>query len=195
VSSKAKTVVVMSDTHARTIDELPTELITAVREADYVIHLGDFTSLDLVNELKRNGNFSGILGNHDDIDLHRELKWRDEIEIGGKKLGLMHGLINPVASRMRMRRSFHNNGHRVNAILYGHTHLPTIKYEKGLLYFNPGSVAGKFPASVKSFGILTIDGTITGKICLLETHSNYGPAMYVFSLIMRGILRTAESIL
>jgi len=195
VSNKATTIVVMSDTHVRTMEELPPKLLAAVRQADYVIHLGDFTSLNLLNEFRRLGNFSGILGNHDEPDLHKELKRIDEIEIGGKKLGLIHGLINPIASRMRMRRSFHNNGHRINAILYGHTHLPTIKFEKDLLYFNPGSVAGKFPASVKSFGLLTIDGTINGKIVILDSHGANGPMMYVPSVIMRRILRMAEAIL
>jgi len=193
--SKAKTVVVMADTHADSLDELPTKLITAVKQADYVIHLGDFTSLGILRELKQISNFYGIWGNHDRSFLRRELKRVEEVEIAGKKFGLIHGLINPIAGRVRMKRSFRKNGNRLHAILYGHTHIPTMKYDNNVFFFNPGSVAGKFPAAVKSFGRLTIDGTIKGEIVILENRNTLGPSMYIPSVIIRNILRTAEALL
>jgi len=189
----AKTVVVMADTHARTLKELPGELLAAVKAADYIVHLGDFTSLELLNDLKKSGKFFGILGNHDDLNLVPELKKMEEVEIGGKKLGLVHGLIVPIASRVRMRRNFHNNGNRIHAILYGHTHIPTIKWENGVFFFNPGSVAGKFPAPIKSFGRLTIDGTIKGEIIVLDNHGANGPLMYLPTIFMRNVIKMVEA--
>ena len=183
----------MADTHVRTLKELPQELLAAIREADYVVHLGDFTSMELLNDLKKSGNFYGILGNHDDLNLHSELKLMEEVEIGGKKLGLIHGLIVPIASRRRMRRNFYNNGNRIQAILYGHTHIPTIKLENGVFFFNPGSVAGKFPAPIKSFGRLTIDGTIKGEIVTLDNRGSNGPLMYLPTVFIRNIIKMVES--
>jgi len=52
VNHTAKTVIVMADTHVRTLKELPQELLTEIEKADYVIHLGDFYSLELLNDLK-----------------------------------------------------------------------------------------------------------------------------------------------
>lgn len=190
---KAKTVVVMADTHARSLSELPEKLLTAIRQADYVVHLGDFTSMELFNELRQMGNFWGITGNHDDPVLQKELNRMEAIEIDGKKIGLIHGLIVPLGSRLRMRRWFKQNKHDVHAILYGHTHLHTVDTVKGTFYFNPGSVAGKFPATSKSFGILTIDGTINHQIVILDSRGANGPWMYLPSLIMRGILRLVEA--
>ena len=182
----------MADTHARALEELPSKLLTAIQESDYVIHLGDFTSLELLNDLRKSGKFYGIRGNHDDLDLHPELNMMEEVEIGDKKLGLIHGLTVPIASRGRMRRYFYNQGSRIHAILYGHTHIPTIKYKKGVYFFNPGSVAGKFPAPIKSFGRLTIDGTINGEIITLENHGSNGPLMCLPTIFMRNVIKMVE---
>jgi hypothetical protein len=103
-----------------------------------------------------------------------------------------HGLIVPIASRRRMRRHFHNNGSRIHAILYGHTHVPTIKYKNGIFFFNPGSVAGKFPAPIKSFGRLTIDGSISGEIITLDEHGANGPLMYLPTVFIRNVIRMVE---
>lgn len=191
----AKTVVVIADTHANSLADLPEKLISEIKAADYLIHLGDFTSLDLLNELRQLSNFYGILGNHDHPDLHGKLDKTAEVEIAGKKLGLIHALINPVTGRLRMRRSFQNKGQRLNAVLYGHSHLPTARFDNGVFFFNPGSVAGKFPASIKSFGKLTIDGTISSEIIVLDQRGTLGPALDIPCAIARKMVRTAEALL
>jgi putative phosphoesterase len=71
----------MADTHVRTAKELPRELLTAAKDADYVIHLGDFYSLELLKDLKKFGKFYGVIGNHDDLNLGSELREMEEIEI------------------------------------------------------------------------------------------------------------------
>ena len=144
---------------------MPEELLADIDASDFVIHLGDFISLELLNDLRKTGKFFGIFGNHD-IGLQAHLRRTEQITIGDKKLGLIHGLIVPIASRMRMRRLFRSGG--VDAILYGHTHIPTARHDNGVFYFNPGSVAGKFPALAKSYGRLTVNGTISGEIVTLE---------------------------
>ena len=194
-AAKPRTVVVIADTHADRLSDLPETLIGEIKAADCVIHLGDFTSLYLLNELKAINNFYGILGNHDYPHLHGELNQTEEIQIGGKKLGLMHALINPISGKSQFRRAFKKRGQEVNAILYGHTHLPTAKFDNGVYYFNPGSVAGKFPAAIKSFGKLTIDGTISGEIITLDTRGTLGPVMYVPCAVARKVVRTVETML
>ena len=193
MNSGAKTVIVMADTHVKALQDLPAELLAAIRKADYIIHLGDFTSLELLNDLRKTGKFYGIRGNHDDLDLHPELKEMETVEIGGKNIGLIHGLIVPIASRSRMIKNFYKKGKRIQAVLYGHTHIPTIKRKKGVFFFNPGSVAGKFPAPIKSFGRLTIDGTINAEIITLDKRGANGPMMYLPTILMRNVIRMVES--
>ena len=43
---------VIADTHVHRISELPSSLINALTRMDMVVHLGDFHSEDLVNDLK-----------------------------------------------------------------------------------------------------------------------------------------------
>jgi hypothetical protein len=165
-----KTVVVMADTHVRVIDELPSELRSAVNHADMVIHLGDFTSPELLKELQKSVNFHGIFGNHDGKAIHAELKRSDDVVIGGRKLGLIHGFINPLGSRLRMRNWFKDLN--VDAILYGHSHVPVIERHKGMIFFNPGSVAGKFPAAFPSFGLMHINGSVNCEVIRLSPIKN-----------------------
>ena len=159
-------VVVIADTHVNHLEELPPQLLAALTQADLIIHLGDYTSRELLDELRKLGNFYGIAGNHDDPLVHQELKLVEVLEVGGKRLGLIHGMILPFGSLKRMKAWFRRDG--LDAILYGHTHLGTSRLVDGVFFFNPGSVAGKFPAYNGSFGFLTLDGTVSGEIIPLE---------------------------
>ena len=67
-------VAVIADTHANHLDELPPRVREAITKADYVIHLGDYTSAELLDELRELPNFHGIAGNHDDKILYKDLK-------------------------------------------------------------------------------------------------------------------------
>lgn len=60
----------------------------------------------------------------------------------------------------RIRRKFHD----VQVIIHGHSHRTKNERREGVLWFNPGSATGKFPALKKSYGVLTIDDEIRGKI-------------------------------
>lgn len=162
-------VAVIADTHASHLAELPPELRSVLSRADLIIHLGDYTSKELLDDLRKLGNFYGIAGNHDDKLLNQELKDMAVLEVGGKRLGLIHGLIWPLGSHKRMKAWFKK--HKIDAILYGHTHLAGSRFVDGMFVFNPGSVTGKFPAYYGSFGLLTVDGTVSGEIIHLDCSS------------------------
>jgi putative phosphoesterase len=159
-------VAVIADTHVNHLNELPPELITTLASADVVIHLGDFTSQELLNDLRKLNNFYGIAGNHDDKLLCQGLKEMEVVEVGGKRLGLFHGFFIPFSTQKRMKALFRE--HKIDAILYGHTHCATSRSIEGVFLFNPGSVTGYFPANYASFGLLTLDGSISWKIVPLE---------------------------
>lgn len=164
--SKPVTVAVIADTHAKKLEELPGKVISALRRADMVIHLGDFTSKELLEKLRQLGNFCGIAGNHDNGIIHQGLKEMEVLEIGGKKVGLIHGLIWPFGSQKRMKSLFEK--HQVDVILYGHTHLATSRFVDGTFMFNPGTLTGQFPASNCSFGLITLNHTISAKIFTID---------------------------
>ncbi len=81
-------VAVISDSHVQSIDQLPPVLLDVLAEADAVIHLGDYTSPEFLNDLRKTGKFYGIIGNHDSSIGRQELKVIEVVELAGKKIGL-----------------------------------------------------------------------------------------------------------
>ena len=137
---------VISDTHARHIEDLPSSLISVMKSVDIIIHLGDYDTVEMVHEMKKLGNFWGVTGNHDSAKIRAVLPKKDILEVNGKKLGLIHGhgCSMPTGLKTGLKSRF--NGDKVDAILYGHTHVTRNKVVDDVLYFNPGSAAGRFPA-------------------------------------------------
>jgi len=164
---KPVTIAVIADTHAKRLDDLPGKVLEALARVDVIVHLGDFTSPQLITDLERKGRFYGIWGNHDRLpEIRQRLKRMEVVEIAGKRLGLIHGLFDPVARLRRLKYCFKDED--VDILLFAHSHLITQKMLDGVFLFNPGTVSSKFPASQGSFGILTLDGSIKSEIIILD---------------------------
>lgn len=161
---------VIADTHAHCLSDLPTSLINTLTCMDMVIHLGDYNSESLVNDLKEITNFRGVAGNHDSHVF--ALPEKDVVCVNNKKIGLIHGhgCVFPFGFKWGLLTQFES---KVDAILYGHTHSARNTVEEGVLFFNPGSVVGRFPAMCRSYGILTVGDEITSKIITLEEKKYY----------------------
>jgi hypothetical protein len=186
-------VAVIADTHIRHLSELPLGLMSTLASVDAVIHLGDYDSRELLDELRKLGNFYGVAGNHDDKLLRQELKGMEVLEVDGKRLGLIHGFSFPLAIQERMKALFKK--HNIDAILYGHTHFATSRTIDGVFLFNPGSVTGHFPASCCSFGLLTLDGSISGEIVPLENTRNGGRGFLIqlAAMLLQKAMRWVET--
>lgn len=144
----------LSDSHVSSLAELPGDLVEELRRVDLIIHAGDYTARQLVDDLRRLGPFRGVAGNMDSMSIRAELPERDIVEVQGQRIGIIHGSGSPVGIAQRVRAQFADD---VDAIVYGHSHLAGSEIIRGALVFNPGSATGRFPASYASLGILTID--------------------------------------
>ncbi len=174
---------VIADTHVHKISELPSSLISALTRMDMVVHLGDFHSEDLVNDLKEITNFRGVAGNH---DTHIPgLPEKDLVEVNGRRIGIIHGhgCVFPFGFKWGLLTQFEG---KMDAILYGHTHAARNTVEEGILFFNPGSICGRFPAMHRTYGILTIGEEITGEIITIATKKYYYLHKYI-NLASRAI--------
>ena len=128
-------ILVISDTHGnirqtvRACDQL---------QPDAVIHLGDGNEEALLLMAALDVPVIAVAGNCDrHADSPRELVW----ECLGKRLLLTHGDVYDVkrgAARLEQR------GVEVgaDAVLYGHTHIPTVYWVSDMLVLNPGSLMG-----------------------------------------------------
>ena len=160
-------ILVLSDTHVRTVHDLPAQVLRAVSEAEWVVHCGDYTRLAVVDELKRLArNFVGVYGNADPGDIRRRLPAEVVIKVEARRIAVIHPAWGgyPDALEESLIERFPD----VDAILFGHTHDPCNHRLNGTMLFNPGQGYGSFmvPASI---GMLTISkDALTGEILVLN---------------------------
>lgn len=153
-------IVVMSDTHLNHPTEEFREICSRYcDQADMVIHLGDWARSTILDYLE-GYSLQAVAGNMDDHAILQRLPAKKVIRTGKYRLGIIHGWGSSRDLRQRLAREFED----VDAILYGHSHLPYVQRENGLLWFNPGSVfmgRGDLPGSI---GILHADEELWGEI-------------------------------
>ena len=58
-------IVAISDTHVSCIEQLPPALRDNMKEADMIIHAGDYVSMAVLDQLKKFRSFRGVCGNMD----------------------------------------------------------------------------------------------------------------------------------
>lgn len=128
---------VIADTHLpRGKRRLPESCVERLRRADLILHAGDLSSLGFLSELRSLGpEVDAVFGNADEPEL-RELLPRERVVVaGGARIGLVH-IPGPRAGRNE-RLLAHFPG--CDAVVYGHTHLPSVERAGATWILNPGS--------------------------------------------------------
>lgn len=129
---------VISDTHGL----LRPEALKALRGVDLIIHAGDIGNPEILSELEKIAPVTSVRGNMDWGSWTEGLQETEVVEVGGVSIFLLHNQdlldLSPAGA------GFH-------AVVFGHTHVPEIRRENGVLYLNPGSagpVRGSKPVSL-----------------------------------------------
>jgi len=148
-------IAVLADTHVNTLEHLPKKIIDAISTVDLIIHAGDFTDVQVLEELKRLRVVKAVQGNMDSMELKTMLPVKEIVETESKRIGITHGSGSPWGIEERVRKIFELD--RIDVIVYGHSHKSQNKVMNDILLFNPGK-------ATDSFGILTIDGEAKGEI-------------------------------
>lgn len=147
---------VISDTHATSFAEVPSQILHALAGVDLIIHAGDFVARDVLEGLKQLGELKAVRGNMDSGELKRILPEKEIVVVEGKRVGIIHGWGAPNGIDERVGGMFED----VDIIIYGHSHHPQNELKRGVLFFNPGRARD-------SFGILTIEKEARGEIITL----------------------------
>ena len=115
---------VISDTHGL----LRPEAKAALGECDAIIHAGDIGKPDVLDELAEIAPVTAIRGNVDKWAV--DLPDTEVVEIDGRYLYVLHDLkrldLDPKAAGF-------------DAVIFGHSHAPSVQTRDGVLYLNPGS--------------------------------------------------------
>jgi putative phosphoesterase len=147
---------IISDTHMPRGDRaLPEECVRRLRAADAILHAGDLVALEVLELLESLGPpVHAIHGNVDGPDVRRRLPGARVVEAGGARIGMIHDAGPAVGRLARMRRRFPD----VDAVVFGHSHLPLHEEDGGFQLFNPGSPTERRRAPAHTMGEATVDG-------------------------------------
>ena len=151
---------VISDTHLREPhSELKKMIEFHFKDVEKIFHAGDFIEQSIAEYLSSQKELIGVCGNMDSYDIQKAFPEKRVIELGGFKIGLIHGGGSPFGIESRIRVEFHE----VDAIVYGHTHAPANHQVKNIFFFNPGSPTRSF-IHKPTLGILHLGEKIEGEI-------------------------------
>ena len=160
-------VAILGDTHMpRGSRALPERCLAELAAADLVIHLGDFSTAAVLAELQRIGPpVRAVHGNVDEPDLRRRLAERDELELDGVRIGLVHDAGPRLGRLERLRREFP----AADAVLFGHSHMPLHERRGAFQIFNPGSPTERRRSPARSMGVAEIaDGEAMFELVTLD---------------------------
>lgn len=157
---------VIADTHIpRTARELPKVIYKEFENVDLILHAGDVVELDFLKKLMDFRKTIAVYGNLDSSEVVDRLKPKEIIEVGGFRIGLVHGWGAPEGLVERIGAEFKSE--KVDCIVFGHSHRPMNETKNGILFFNPGSPTDKIFAPYNSYGLLEVTDKIIGKIIKL----------------------------
>ena len=150
------TVAVISDTHLpRGTRALPEACVGRLREADLILHGGDFVTVAFLEELRGLGPpVEGVAGNMDEPALKELLLRERVVEVEQVRIGMVH-IPGPRAGReARLAARFPD----CHAVVYGHTHVPQVERFQHLWILNPGSPTERRGSPFHSMLMLDVYG-------------------------------------
>lgn len=178
---------VLADTHIpEKAVAIPKPLMKDFEGVDVILHAGDLIIPAVLEILRKVAPVEAIAGNNDPPELVQLLGRRKVIEVGGIKIGIVHGDRGRGRNTPdRAARAFDPG--EVAVVVFGHSHLPYLgpapvdgepatspnateapPAAPGLLLFNPGSPTDRRHAPRKSYGFIEIeDGKVTARHVLL----------------------------
>ena len=147
---------ILADTHMpKGSRELPQRCLEELAAADLIVHLGDFSSIAVLERLESQGPpVAGVYGNVDDAEVRARLPLETQLELDGVRIGLIHDS-GPRRGRLeRLRIRFPE----ADAVLFGHSHMPLHEGDGAFQIFNPGSPTERRRAPSRTMGIGEIEG-------------------------------------
>jgi len=151
---------VISDTHLREPHlEFKEMMESHFKDVEKIFHAGDFVDWSVAEYLSSQKELIAVCGNMDPQEIREAFPRKRVIEVAGFKIGLIHGGGPPFGIESRIRGEFDE----VDAIVYGHSHVPANHRVKNIYFFNPGSPTRIFLHRA-TLGILHLGEEIEGEI-------------------------------
>jgi hypothetical protein len=154
-------IAVVSDTHLpRRGRALPRRLLDECAAADLILHAGDLVAPDVLFELQAYGSVEAVRGNCDGTDL-ASLPLERVVDAGGARIGMVHDAGRRDGRGARLARRFPGCA----AVVFGHSHVPVVAHEAGILLVNPGSPTDPRGQPAPTMAVVEVaDGRLTATL-------------------------------
>jgi uncharacterized protein len=137
---------VISDTHGL----LRPEAVAALHGCDLIIHAGDVGNEAVLDGLRGSAPTFAIRGNIDTGTWAARLPSTDIVEIGALSFYVLHNIadldLDPPTAGFA-------------AVVFGHSHKPSIETRDGVLYLNPGSAGPRRFRLPVTLARVAVEGT------------------------------------
>ena len=151
---------VIADTHS---NQVSPKIFSAFKGVEFIVHAGDFCSLKDLKSFEKVARVEGVVGNMDDEGIRKKFSEKIIFSFKGFQIGVYHGRGTSANVLKSVQDEF--KGDKVDAVIFGHSHLPFNETIKGVLYFNPGSATDVVFSPYLSYGFLEVkNGKLVGKI-------------------------------
>lgn len=132
-----RVLVALGDTHASDGHRLQGEALSAVRDAETVVHTGDFTTAATLDAFEREAaTLAAVAGNNDDARVTARLPATRTVEALGRRFVVAHGHEHDPTSLSLLAREA-----GADVAVVGHSHRPGIRKLGDVTVVNPGSHA------------------------------------------------------
>ena len=135
-------------------------VVKSFKDVDLIVHAGDIGTHEVLETLQATARVYPVRGNVDGGKWADNLPFTEVVKVGQAYLYVLHDInaldLDPVAAGF-------------NAVISGHSHVPKIKEQNGVLFLNPGSAGPKRPRYSVSVAFLYVNGvSIDTEIVELE---------------------------
>ena len=147
---------VISDTHGL----LRPEATDALHGSELIIHAGDVGAPGILEALTRIAPVVAVRGNVDTAPWATALPATEVVAVAGRHLYVLHQIehldLDPSAAGFA-------------AVIYGHSHKPSVEVRRGVLYLNPGSAGPRrFTLPITLVRLRIGDGGLEPELVTLE---------------------------
>ena len=159
-------IAIISDTHLpRGSRRLPAACLERLRAADLVIHAGDFSRVEVLEELRALNRVVAVHGNVDEDRVRAALPESALVNAERCRIAVIHDA-GPASGRLdRLRGRFPE----ADAVIFGHSHIPLHERARdGFQIFNPGSPTDRRGQPHHTMGICQADGELRFRLVKLD---------------------------
>ncbi len=149
-------VAIVSDTHVPRFNGRLSAALgrLSAERPELIVHCGDLTDLAVIAALETIAPVRAVAGNNDGPEILMRFGRRTIVRIAGAAIGAVHGDGTWGTTLDRALATF--AGEPLDAIVFGHSHVPYCRRHDGVWVVNPGSPTDKRREAEFSFAMIDI---------------------------------------